>query len=216
MKWYEKQKQLFKDQESKENNTNDTSEATNTSYEEDGNNGVVNEDYRNDNSSAEVQVPGQNDYAISDDDGENGDPITNEEVLETRINRDASIHGDLELSGDLNLSGKIIGNITCCGNVYADGVIEGNVSACNIILNNAKITGNIECQETLELHDDTSITGDIVCTTLSCEGSIHGDIHAENEILLLSNAVVEGNVVAKYLQSERGAVLKGQYQIISD
>ena len=131
-------------------------------------------------------------------------------TADTSISKDACLTGDLKMEGNLKLSGTIIGNINCSGDVRIDGKVEGNITCANAYFDHAEVVGNITCQSYIEILEGTSIQGNIQSSEMQSNGYIVGNVDVHGDIKLSQNAVIEGDVMAQFLESEKGASLKGQ------
>ncbi|MEG0274152.1 MAG: polymer-forming cytoskeletal protein [Longicatena sp.] len=135
--------------------------------------------------------------------------------VDTVFSTSTVLTGDLKVQGNLVMSGKIVGNVECSGDLKIDGSVEGNIKCSNARLDHATIKGNIQCSGNLEVVNETNIEGDIVSNDIINNGKIIGNLKISNEVCLSKNAVVEGNIEAQSLESEKGAILKGQIFITS-
>lgn len=87
------------------------------------------------------------------------------------------------------LEGKLSSN----GNIRVDGSINGDIMAI----------GNVTVGETGE------ITGEIKAEVISIGGKVLGSISAKEKAILESKAVLQGDIVAKILVVEAGAIFDG-------
>lgn len=87
------------------------------------------------------------------------------------------------------LEGKLSSN----GNIRVDGAINGDITA----------NGNVTIGETGE------ITGEITAEVISIGGKVIGSINSREKVVLESKAVLKGDILAKILVVEAGAIFDG-------
>lgn len=95
---------------------------------------------------------------------------------------------------------RVIGDIETDGTVRVEGTIEGNIRAGKgvVIGKGGLITGDISTQ-------DAVVAGRVV-----------GTLKADSRLELQPSSQVEGEVVARRMQLEEGAVLNGTVKIMAD
>ena len=94
------------------------------------------------------------------------------------------------LSGDVKFEGKLSSN----GNMRIDGEFDGELT----------IDGN------LTLGENSKSKGLIKATNVTCGGNVFGNIEAAEKLVLESSAKVEGDISAKILVVNEGAIFKGR------
>lgn len=92
------------------------------------------------------------------------------------------ISTDMKISGEINFNGK----------ARIDGLVEGNINGDHLILS-----------------ESGKVNGDLVLTSLICQGSIEGNVKAE-QVTAHSTASIRGNLIAQSLTVESGAKLNGE------
>jgi cytoskeletal protein CcmA (bactofilin family) len=102
--------------------------------------------------------------------------------IDTLIGKDARVHGDLDFRGGLHL----------------DGHIEGAVRS-----EEAR-------DSTLSVSETGSIHGSVQVPNLVLNGTIRGDIHALERVVLGATARVEGNVYYGIIEMTLGAQIIGK------
>ena len=86
--------------------------------------------------------------------------------INTLIDKDITVRGNVTYSGGIRVDGSIIGNLTelpgTAGTLIMGDKsrIKGNVSAHTAIIG-GDVDGNITCPEYLELHANARVIGDI-------------------------------------------------------
>ena len=101
--------------------------------------------------------------------------------VDTIIGQQTRIEGDVHFSGGLHVDGRIRGNI-----IAADG-------SASVL--------------TVSEHGD--IEGDVRVPTVILNGTVTGDVHAEEHIELAARARVNGNVYYKLIEMAMGAAVNG-------
>ena len=87
-------------------------------------------------------------------------------TIDTLIDKDITVRGNVTYSGGIRVDGSIVGNLTelpgTAGTLIMGdkSQIKGNVSAHTAIIG-GHIDGNIVCAEYLELHANARVMGDI-------------------------------------------------------
>lgn len=87
-------------------------------------------------------------------------------TIDTLIDKDITVRGNVTYSGGIRVDGSIQGNLTelpgTAGTLIMGNKsrIKGNVSAHTAIIG-GDVNGNIVCVEYLELHANARVTGDI-------------------------------------------------------
>ena len=96
--------------------------------------------------------------------------VISEESKTSTIAAGVEIVGEIKANGNIRIDGKVKGNITLTGKlvVVNTGVIEGDVKCKNANIA-GKFDGKIIVEETLTLHETSSVHGDIVTDKLVVE-----------------------------------------------
>ena len=102
--------------------------------------------------------------------------------IDTLIGRASRLQGDLEYAGGLHLDGQILGNVTA-------------VSGTN---------------SSLSVSDTARIEGSVEVPHVMLNGTVRGDIHARERLILGANARVEGNVSYGVIEMTLGAQIMGK------
>jgi len=102
--------------------------------------------------------------------------------IDTLIGKDARVHGDIDFRGGLHL----------------DGHIEGAVRS------------EETRDSTLSVSETGSIQGAVQVPNLVLNGTIRGDIHALERVVLGATARVEGNVYYGIIEMTLGAQIIGK------
>ena len=102
--------------------------------------------------------------------------------IDTLIGKAARVHGDVEFQGGLHLDGHIIGGVR----------------------------SDESRESTLSVSESGSIEGAVQVPNVVLNGSIHGDIHASERVVLGATARVEGNVYYGVIEMTLGAQIIGK------
>ena len=95
---------------------------------------------------------------------------------------------------------EILGDVRFSGGLHLDGRIKGVVS----------VSGNGDASATLSISETGTVEGDIRVPNVILNGTVIGDVHATEKLVLNAKARVSGNVHYKLLQMEPGATINGQ------
>jgi cytoskeletal protein CcmA (bactofilin family) len=101
--------------------------------------------------------------------------------IDTLIGKAARVLGDVEFQGGLHLDGHIAGGVRSTG---TDSTLS------------VSVTGSIE--------------GPVEVPSVMLEGSVKGDIHARERVVLGATARVEGNVYYGIIEMTLGAQIMGK------
>jgi cytoskeletal protein CcmA (bactofilin family) len=102
--------------------------------------------------------------------------------IDTLIGKTARVHGDFEFTGGLHLDGHIAGNVTA---------LPGKSSSLSV-----SETGSIE--------------GAVEVPNVMLNGTVRGDIHARQRLVMGATARVEGNVSYAVIEMTLGAQIMGK------
>lgn len=134
----------------------------------------------------------------------------------TIIGKGARITGTIEVAGDLLVQGEIQGDITCQNKISVTGIVEGNITTCDIDLDNAIVTGDVNCTGDLHLSETATVTGNCEAMNVVCGGRIKGDVNVAESATFEEKAALVGNLSARDIEIQKGAVLQGSVNIRQD
>lgn len=92
----------------------------------------------------------------------------------------------------------ITGDVEFTGGLHLDGAIKGNVS------------GDVETHSTLTVSEQGAVEGDVRVENLILNGTVVGDVYANERAELAANARVSGTVYYRLLEMAMGAEVNGQ------
>ncbi len=108
--------------------------------------------------------------------------------IDTLLGKAATLHGDLEFSGGLHLDGRINGNVR----------------------------SNAEDGGALSVSESGFIEGTVEVTNIVMNGTVNGDMHARERLVLGGKARVNGNVHYGVIEMAPGAVITGKLIPLND
>ncbi len=127
----------------------------------------------------------------------------------TVISKGTTINGSISSDGSLDVMGSITGDIECLGKLSITGKIVGNSSAAEVYVNTERLEGSISSEGSVKVGLGTVVIGDIVATSGVIAGAVKGEIDINGPIVIDSTAIIKGNIKAKSVQINNGAVIEG-------
>ncbi len=127
----------------------------------------------------------------------------------TVITKGTTINGSISSDGSLEIDGTITGDVECLGKLSITGKIVGNSSAAEVYVNTERLEGSITSEGSVKIGLGTVIVGDIVATSGVIAGAVKGEIDINGPIVIDSTAIIKGNIKAKSVQINNGAVIEG-------
>ncbi|MBR4966481.1 MAG: polymer-forming cytoskeletal protein [Lachnospiraceae bacterium] len=112
-------------------------------------------------------------------------------------------------NGSLEIAGNIVGNLTIPGKLTLCGEMHGTIQAESVVLRGAKIEGDIVCRSGVEMDDSSMVIGNIIGNGAVIAGALKGDVDVDGPVVLESTAIIQGNMKAKSVQMNSGAVIEG-------
>lgn len=92
----------------------------------------------------------------------------------------------------------ITGNVEFSGGLHLDGTVTGNVG------------GEADTQSTLTVSEQGKVEGDVRVDNLILNGTVVGDVYANERVELATNARVSGTVYYRLLEMAMGAEVNGK------
>ena len=127
----------------------------------------------------------------------------------TIISKGTTIGGGINASGHLEIYGDVNGDVECKGKLTILGNVTGNATAAEIYINTSRFEGDIRSKGAVKIGVGTVVIGNVTGTSALIAGAIKGEVDIIGPTILDSTAVVKGNVKAKSVQINNGAVLQG-------
>lgn len=141
---------------------------------------------------------------------EEGELIPTDAATEvTVITKGTRIASNIISDGSLEIMGTVKGDIECLGKLSITGHVAGNLKASEIFVNTTKLQGNLVSRGTVKLGAGTVVLGDIKATSAVIAGAVKGEIDVNGPIVVDSTGIIKGNIKAKSVQVNNGAIIDG-------
>ena len=127
----------------------------------------------------------------------------------TIITKSTIIAGNISTDDDLIIDGSVCGDVDCKGELTISGEVAGNAIAASINIKTSKFEGDVRSEGRIEINEGTVVLGNIYGDSAIVAGAVKGEIIVSNEAKLEPTAIVKGNIRAKSVQIDHGAVLQG-------
>lgn len=127
----------------------------------------------------------------------------------TTITSGTTIKGGISSDGSLEVMGVITGDVECQGKVSIIGRVSGNVIASEVYVSTQRLEGSLSSEGTVKIGVGTIIVGDVDGTSAYIAGAVKGDIDVNGHVIVDSTAIIRGNIKAKSIQVNNGAVVDG-------
>lgn len=127
----------------------------------------------------------------------------------TVITKGTTINGSIISDCSLDVMGTINGDIECLGKLTISGKVSGNSRASEIFVNTERLEGSITSEGCVKIGLGTVVVGDITATSAVFAGAVKGEIDVNGPVVLDSTAIIKGNIKAKSVQMNNGAILDG-------
>lgn len=127
----------------------------------------------------------------------------------TVITKGTTINGSIISDCSLDVMGTINGDIECIGKLSISGNVTGNSIASEVFVNTKRLEGSIDSEGSVKIALGTVVIGDIKAGSGVIAGAVKGEIDIAGPVVLDSTAIIKGNVKAKSVQMNNGAVLEG-------
>ena len=139
-------------------------------------------------------------------------PVTPNRVASQEVSiitKGTSVEGSINASGALEIYGKVNGDVECLGKLTILGDVTGNAKANEIFINTSRFEGDVNSAGAVKIGVGTVVIGDVTGTGAVIAGAVKGEVDISGPVILDSTAVVKGNIKAKSVQINNGAVLQG-------
>ncbi|MCI8378321.1 MAG: polymer-forming cytoskeletal protein [Lachnospiraceae bacterium] len=127
----------------------------------------------------------------------------------TTITSGTKINGGISSDGSLEVMGVITGDVECQGKVSIIGKVSGNVTASEVYVSTQRLEGSLSSEGPVKIGVGTIIVGDVDATSAYIAGAVKGDIDVNGHVVVDSTAIIKGNIKAKSVQVNNGAVVDG-------
>jgi cytoskeletal protein CcmA (bactofilin family) len=176
---------------------------------------LLDEEYDNEDlTEEEFEAPFDQDESKLDNITSNGKKDSNVKNLEansevTVITKGTIIEGNITSDGSLEIMGTIHGDIDCLGKLSIIGDVTGNAIASEVYVDTKRLEGCINSEGSVKISDGTIVIGDITASSGVIAGAVKGEIDINGPIVVDSHAIIKGNINAKSVQINNGAVIDG-------
>ncbi len=127
----------------------------------------------------------------------------------TVITKGTTINGSIISDCSLDVMGTINGDIECLGKLTISGKVSGNSMASDVVVNTDRLEGTIVSEGSVKIGVGTVVIGDVTASSASFAGAIKGEIDVKGPVVLDSTAIIKGNIKAKSIQIDNGAIIDG-------
>ena len=127
----------------------------------------------------------------------------------TVITKGTTINGSIISDCSLDVMGTINDDIECLGKLTISGKVTGNSMAAEVFVNTDRLEGSINSEGCVKVGLGTVIIGDITANSAVFAGAVKGEIDVQGPVVLDSTAIIKGNIKAKSIQMNNGAVMDG-------
>lgn len=127
----------------------------------------------------------------------------------TVITKGTTINGSIISDCSLDVMGTINGDIECLGKLTISGKVTGNSLASDVVVNTDRLEGSVVSEGSVKVGVGTVVIGDITATSAVFAGAVKGEIDVKGPVVLDSTAIIKGNIKAKSIQMNNGAVMDG-------
>jgi len=97
--------------------------------------------------------------------------------------------------------------------VSKGAVIEGKFSSKDSLRLDGQVNGEVDCQSRLVMGDSGKVVGTVKATEAEIFGTIEGDLIIAGSLNLRSSAKIKGNISAKTMSVDEGAIYNGECRI---
>ena len=146
------------------------------------------------------------DVSMSNDNMEDIEMSTDEVTV---ITKGTTINGGIKSDTSLVVKGTIEGDVECAGKLTITGKVAGNTNASEIYVNTPRLEGDLNSKGIVKIDVGTVVIGGISSTSVVVAGAVKGNIEVNGPVIIDSTAVVKGDVKAKSIQINSGAVIDG-------
>ena len=127
----------------------------------------------------------------------------------TVITKGTTINGSIISDCSLEVMGTINGDIECLGKLTISGKVTGNSLASDVVVNTERLEGSVVSEGNVKVGLGTVVIGDITAASAVFAGAVKGEIDVKGPVVLDSTAIIKGNIKAKSIQMNNGAVMDG-------
>lgn len=127
----------------------------------------------------------------------------------TRITKGTTVNGGIITDGSVEIMGTVNGDVECLGKLTISGTVRGNCTAAEVDLSAERLLGSIVSEGSVKISRNTVVIGNLTAASAVIAGAVKGDIDVTGAVMIDCTAVVKGNIKAKSVQVNDGAVIEG-------
>ena len=127
----------------------------------------------------------------------------------TRITKGTTVNGGIVTDGSVDIMGTVNGDVECLGKLTISGTVRGNCTAAEVDLSAERLLGSIVSEGSVKISRNTVVIGNLTAASAVIAGAVKGDIDVTGAVMIDCTAVVKGNIKAKSVQVNDGAVIEG-------
>lgn len=132
---------------------------------------------------------------------------------ETIISKNVVIEGNVRTTSKLTIMGEVTGNVISTADLVITGKVGGSIQGGKIHLSQCEINDTVTATSEILVSPNSVINGDVKAGLIVSEGSINGNVDADNVTLAASSRTV-GDIKCKTIRINEGAALKGKLETI--
>ena len=121
-----------------------------------------------------------------------------------------SMEGTLRCDSDVEICGDFKGEIASDGRVTLHSNTASSIAAAELVLIDCSLIGDSMVSGDVTINDNSTVTGNIRSTNLTCSGIIKGNLNISGNITLTENAQIIGDIKTGTLMMSRGAKVSGK------
>ena len=119
------------------------------------------------------------------------------------------MNGGIVTDGSVEIMGTVNGDVECLGKLTVSGMVRGNCTAAEVDLSAERLLGSIVSEGSVKISRNTVVIGNLTAASAVIAGAVKGDIDVTGAVMIDCTAVVKGNIKAKSVQVNDGAVIEG-------
>lgn len=130
------------------------------------------------------------------------------------ISANTEVKGNISTKGNLEITGRIEGNVIVSGKVTIIGSIKGNIDAEELVVKKGGVDSQtIKIKKTVTIEEGSEVSGNIQCESAVINAKVTGNMAVCFKCELQSHSNIQGDIQAKELSVQTGAILNGKINI---
>jgi len=107
-------------------------------------------------------------------------------------------------------------NVNSISRISAGTVIKGEILSPTDIRIDGTFEGRVQSKGSVVLGETASVKGDIICNNIDLWGKVEGNIFVKDTLSLKAGCTMDGNLHARRLSVELGAIFNGSCKTITE